>query len=551
MITSVVIRVANKIAYPGNFVLRDTGTGCSVFARWDSMDVENIKYRMIVKNTVDNTTETYETTNNEFIIPDLVEGTLYEITLYSVINGESGFGITRSIVPLSLPRIVSDIRVQPLYRKIDFVWNANQELDLFGYRIFRRAEHEAEFDEIVTLNSTFTTWSDTTTEDKIWYYYQIFAVDNDGNLSPDADVFRSRHLSFNSGIVVIDFTRNTNNNLMLPPKNLVDTFYRNLLTGYEFSEIEFENDEEIRIEDVGVYSTFIIHKNSFNSAQNTALTRILRTIIDYGGNILFTANDPLDFANQVHEGYPTYFTEGDFSFDYFNIKSVNRHQPARFAKGISTGWHNIPDLQVEPTKISVVLNGRLHSMEVFAGTEFQVLYTYSSDSDNPNFVVSDGLPVAIYTTKGKSHIVVTSIPLYFIKEEQAKEFMQIVLNVFDTETTDYDERIMPVPNDFALRNFPNPFNPTTSIQFTVGAMSSSPVNSGHGDMSPTTHVKLNVYNVRGQLVKTLVDGFKEAGTHTVEWNGDDLQGNSVSSGVYFYRMRAGEQSVIRKMLLLK
>jgi flagellar hook assembly protein FlgD len=52
-------------------------------------------------------------------------------------------------------------------------------------------------------------------------------------------------------------------------------------------------------------------------------------------------------------------------------------------------------------------------------------------------------------------------------------------------------------------------------------MSPSTVNSGHGDISPTTHVEISVYNVRGQLVKTLVDDFKEAGTHTVEWNGDD------------------------------
>jgi len=100
-------------------------------------------------------------------------------------------------------------------------------------------------------------------------------------------------------------------------------------------------------------------------------------------------------------------------------------------------------------------------------------------------------------------------------------------------------------------NFPNPFNPSTTIQFSVGAMSSSLVYSGHGDMSLTQYVRINVYNVRGQLINTLVDGVKDIGTHSVVWNGTDHYGNRVASGVYFYRLETNAGSEVRHMMLMK
>ncbi len=94
------------------------------------------------------------------------------------------------------------------------------------------------------------------------------------------------------------------------------------------------------------------------------------------------------------------------------------------------------------------------------------------------------------------------------------------------------------PNGFALaQNFPNPFNPTTNITFTI----------------PTAmNVSLSVYNVLGQRVALLVSNeARVAGQHTVQWNGRDEVGNLVASGLYIYRIEAGDFKQARKMLLLK
>lgn len=86
------------------------------------------------------------------------------------------------------------------------------------------------------------------------------------------------------------------------------------------------------------------------------------------------------------------------------------------------------------------------------------------------------------------------------------------------------------------QNYPNPFNPTTTIGFAL---------------ADPGHIEIAVYNVLGQNVRTLIDGFMEAGEHSVIWDGRDNDGRSVASGIYLYRIDAKEYIATKKMLLLK
>jgi len=94
-----------------------------------------------------------------------------------------------------------------------------------------------------------------------------------------------------------------------------------------------------------------------------------------------------------------------------------------------------------------------------------------------------------------------------------------------------------LPAKFTLeQNYPNPFNPATSIIFSLPTAST---------------VTLDVYNILGQNVANLAAGRLEAGRHTVVWEGVDAAGKEVASGIYFYRLKAGDYTASRKMLLLK
>ncbi|MBM4403853.1 MAG: T9SS type A sorting domain-containing protein [Candidatus Cloacimonetes bacterium] len=86
------------------------------------------------------------------------------------------------------------------------------------------------------------------------------------------------------------------------------------------------------------------------------------------------------------------------------------------------------------------------------------------------------------------------------------------------------------------QNYPNPFNPTTTIAFST---------------RQTGWVKVSIYNLKGQLIKTLSDTEMPAGEHSLTWDGTDHEGASVSSGVYFYRLQAAGHTQTRKMLLMK
>jgi hypothetical protein len=93
------------------------------------------------------------------------------------------------------------------------------------------------------------------------------------------------------------------------------------------------------------------------------------------------------------------------------------------------------------------------------------------------------------------------------------------------------------PESFSLsQNYPNPFNPVTRIDYALPA---------------AVDARLEIYNVRGQLVRNLVNDRIEAGAHFVHWDSKDRYGQPVAPGIYFYRLQAGEQMITKKMLLIK
>jgi len=84
--------------------------------------------------------------------------------------------------------------------------------------------------------------------------------------------------------------------------------------------------------------------------------------------------------------------------------------------------------------------------------------------------------------------------------------------------------------------YPNPFNPSTNISF---------------DLTKSETVKIEIYNVKGQIVKQLVNKVYDKGTHSLVWDGKDSKGNNCGTGVYFCRMTAGKITQSKKMMLIK
>ncbi|NLO11775.1 MAG: T9SS type A sorting domain-containing protein, partial [Candidatus Cloacimonetes bacterium] len=118
------------------------------------------------------------------------------------------------------------------------------------------------------------------------------------------------------------------------------------------------------------------------------------------------------------------------------------------------------------------------------------------------------------------------------------EVLGLYMQKLSNETVGIDDPSIPPATGFYLnQNHPNPFNPHTNISFNIAV--------------PSSAYLLEIYNIKGQKVKTLHKGPLSAGNHTIVWDGKDITGNEVASGMYFYRLSDGKNSQSRKMLLMK
>ncbi len=182
----------------------------------------------------------------------------------------------------------------------------------------------------------------------------------------------------------------------------------------------------------------------------------------------------------------------------------------RFSTSVSTG--------------SVALDWSLSSID--PGTIFHVS---RRESDEPFAAIGEMTGAALELSYRFEDRSVSGGMTYIYRVEYVSNTDRGIL--FETE----DIETVPIPVTLA-QNHPNPFNPSTTIEFYLPAAG---------------HVSLRVFDVSGRLVRILVDSASEPGSHSIGWDGLDENGNSIPSGVYFSRLSAGKTRLSRKMILLR
>ena len=153
-------------------------------------------------------------------------------------------------------------------------------------------------------------------------------------------------------------------------------------------------------------------------------------------------------------------------------------------------------------------------------------------------VDKDGVKELVLTHRGGNGMFLSVISLTATDAELAAGGVTMTVE-FDESFVfvGVDDGPLALPRDFSLsQNYPNPFNPSTIISYDVPAVS---------------NVSISIYDMLGRNVITLVNEQQQAGSHTVEWNGMNSSGIQVTSGIYFYRLEAGQSAITKKMLLLR
>lgn len=145
----------------------------------------------------------------------------------------------------------------------------------------------------------------------------------------------------------------------------------------------------------------------------------------------------------------------------------------------------------------------------------------------------------IYIIDGdEGRLVRTTARAFSVMLSSEREVVQYRIIVGTPQyANEVSDGIAIVPQSFALeQNYPNPFNPTTQIRY---------------QLSESSHVLVEIFNTIGQRVQKLVDAEQDVGWYEVTWDSREYGGHSVASGVYFYRLRAGDVILSRSMILLR
>jgi len=162
----------------------------------------------------------------------------------------------------------------------------------------------------------------------------------------------------------------------------------------------------------------------------------------------------------------------------------------------------------------------------------QVQMSYNTASNTNGAVVSNVSGNAVIMLSGFSFASIRDDELDGILD-RAKHIRDILFFLGNTLPS---SGVLPSSGDHLAQNYPNPFNPQTTIAYSIKARG---------------YVRLSVYDVGGRLVRMLANEVRPAGAQQVTWDGKDANGTAVASGVYFYRLVAGDFTQTKKMVLLK
>ena len=469
---------------------------------------------------------------------DTITGLMNDSTYYITVRALDSDGNPSyasyevTCTPRLVPFAPAGIIATPVSSGVRIDWLPNGELDLAGYRLYCRQNENPTYDSLNSTLLTDTTYTDYPLSGANRYYYALRAFDLAGNYSEFSVEAYGRPITLDQGVLIVDETNNGTN----PPDSLQDAFYDYIMANYIRTEYEYTSPAEAPVlADFVPYSSILWHADDYTQQYADEHIDDFVQYLEAGGNIWFVGWRPT--ANL--EGLTTYpfnFNAGSFMYDYFGLSHVEITMPTDSFQA-ADGLLGYPRIEVDPAKVPFATwNGVLRYIESLTPVTSSAEAIYTMDMRN-NASPYEGAVCAVRSLGNDYNTVFFGYPLYFMEQNQARTVAERVMSDFGEVGIAESPKESVVFTGLLLhQNIPNPFKGQTVIGYQLGT---------------TGHTRLRIFNVTGQLVRTLVDSHQGAGSHSIVWAGTDDQGRNVSSGVYFCRLEIEEKSDIRKLTVLR
>ncbi|TET46294.1 T9SS type A sorting domain-containing protein [candidate division TA06 bacterium] len=405
---------------------------------------------------------------------------------------------------------------------LDLSWQSPGDPDLDSYSIYRRQDDDTSGYARIDFGITDVQYRDTTVTNGIPYWYEVTAVDMSGLESEPSNEAWGLPMGFDSGILLVDATRNGPGIPGLPTDEQVDNFYHRIVEGFEFTDLENSNEtHSLTLMDLSPYSTLVWHSDDV-AVPSAPPEDILTAYMQAGGNVWLV-------GYQLLLGLGQQFLRTCGGVDSFSVNGL-----ADFIGAMRLS--DYPGLVVDSSKVLEPWFGAIPGVAVcYLDTSSQAIYGYDSRVDSVQF---EGKPCAFARFGNDNNFVGFWFPLYPMKEDSAVQAGRDILEDFGEVPTGIEERFTRSKVwKFELRqNFPNPFSGSTRIQFTIPQKG---------------QLRLDVYDICGRLVANLADMKAVPGLYEYDWNGIDSRGKRVANGVYFHRLKSGGKTATKKMVFMK
>lgn len=548
--------------------IRDVGNGQSLEVNWLPGDLSRIDHYYLYYTTVPATVpeSLYIPKDSlRYRVDTLIENQAYSFYIVSFdAAGTSSLAVDKvTATPYSKPRAPEPLTALPLKGAIRVSWPlTNDELDFSHFAVMRdgailpdQINDSAFIDDDPGLGATV-------------HQYLVRAVDSDGNMSDTNGVTPA---SMKAAVLdpgrILAVNRSHKAASGLVDEMLTGQFLQQALHNLNFdyrSDTAYSPYVGVTLMDMVDYGVVILGAESGrtdNFGQEPEMGGIIDRMSYYlsiGGKLIIFGRWG-DIYASGNSFDTVYFTPGMTDFDYttyFNIfyrilplsrlysigDSLFLQSDFVGAHGRASGypdlvWDSAATAHHTGSSYAGVTGIPCASFPVLAGGAVDTLYTYDSSTDS---VATEGQVIGWRSLGGLYEYVFFEFPLTFMNHDAAVAALRKAVDDMGISTAvdDGTERT-PLPESFSLRqNFPNPFNPTTTIEF-------------RNPESRPVKVTLAVFNLLGQQVRQLYDGLAQPGMTRVVWDGRDGNGAPAASGIYFYRLKLDQVTMTKKMILLK
>jgi Peptidase family M28/Secretion system C-terminal sorting domain/Fibronectin type III domain len=527
---ALLLQISETPVTVNNLVAFDVGDGQSIELSWNASIEDDIKGYIVKYYKDENFIDSLFTETSSVIIENLEEDIEFEFEVAAIDNlNNLGFFVSEKIIPTVVPNIPLHADIFVSKENVKIVWEANTELDLAGYNVYRTDIQGSTPDLLNTSLVEETFYIDNQINPGEVYHYYVTAIDNDNNESFYTEELTGTLISFSEGVLIVDDSRGGIGN---PSEAIVDGFYESLFSDRDYTHHDVSEDGDLGIVDFGQYSSILWHINSMQVDKPLLydVKNHLKKYLEAGGNLMVTlyeASKDVEWNNE----YPRSFHEGDFIYDYLKIENIQYDPKALFAEAI-TESEDYVNMSIDSTKTLEANQFHFNRVEaIIPNEDGETIFSYGTEFSNEQEEgILSGTSVGVEYLGNDFQTITLSFPLYYMNVFRAQQFIDEVFDhKFNINVAIDQIVVVPEMNETKFNLYPNPCSSDGNISF---------------DLEQDDDIYIDIISSYGAIIKNIYSGKMSAGNQIVGYNINEL-----NAGIYFVRLKNSNFVQTQKLII--